>query len=73
MRGTDAVLMQRFLEELPHLERNILVLHYVEELSNEEIAMVLKISSDQVRSTLAEIRGAARTCFVQPAPSAMAG
>ncbi len=57
-RGMDTLsdLIDRAIERLPPVEREIMVLHYIEELSYQEISEVLQLTEPQIRMRLYRAR-----------------
>jgi DNA-directed RNA polymerase specialized sigma24 family protein len=52
--------MHTFVRNLPDVDRQVLMLHYAEELSPREIAMVLGLGVAQVENRLSALRAIAR-------------
>jgi len=52
--------MHAFVRNLPDVDRQVLMLHYAEDLSPREIAMVLGIGVAQIENRLAALRAIAR-------------
>lgn len=60
-----AVRIRRFMDSLPEKQRLVMHLRDIEELSYEEIALVLDISLDQVKVNLHRARKTIRTQMLQ--------
>lgn len=60
MSDTDVATLRNAVQQLNLTQRRVLVLHYAEELSIDEIALVLDMSEALVESTLSELRDMAR-------------
>ena len=52
--------MHAFVRNLPDVDRQVLMLHYAEELSAREIAMVLGLGVAQVENRIAALRAIAK-------------
>lgn len=57
MQGTD---MHAFVRNLPDVDRHVLMLHYTEELTAHEIAMILGLGIAQVENRIAALRAIAK-------------
>ena len=60
MSDTDVAALRQAVDQLSLLQRRVLVLHYAEELTILEIALVLDLAEQTVRSTIAELQNLAR-------------
>lgn len=60
MNDMDVVALRQLVQRLSLMERRVLVLHYAEELSTSEVALVLDVAEQTVLSILAELSGLAR-------------
>ena len=56
MRSMDAGIAKRLVGTLSRLERHILMLYYAEELTINEISLVLDISQPRIREILGVLR-----------------
>lgn len=56
MRSMDAGIAKRLVGTLSRLERHILMLYYAEELTVNEISLVLDISQPRIREILGALR-----------------
>lgn len=60
MSDTDVAALREAVQQLSLTQRRVLVLHYAEELTIPEIAMVLDLPEQRVKSTLVELQDLAR-------------
>jgi DNA-directed RNA polymerase specialized sigma24 family protein len=52
--------MHAFVRNLPDTDRRVLMLHYAEELTAPEIAMILELGVSQVENRITALRAVAR-------------
>ena len=63
MNGMDADFVQQFTTTLDRTERYILTLHYCEQLTFEEIGLVLDLAAVQVAEMLDRLRDRTRAAL----------
>ncbi|TVQ52250.1 MAG: hypothetical protein EA377_10685 [Phycisphaerales bacterium] len=70
MNGTDASFVTEFVRTLDRNARLILMLHYAEGLTTNEIALVLELTEEEVVARLEEVRTQTREAVQQQASTA---
>lgn len=65
MTGTDAHFIRQLVHTFDRTERLLLMLHYVEELTTTEIALVLDLGEAEVCETLERIRQQTRDAVAE--------
>ena len=70
MNGTDASFVTEFVRTLDRTARLILMLHYAEGLTTDEIALVLELTEEEVAARLDEVRTQTRQAVGQHASTA---
>ena len=60
MSDTDVAALRDAVSQLSLTQRRVLVLHYAEELTIPEIALVLDLPEARVQSTIVELQNLAR-------------
>lgn len=67
MSDTDVATLREAVQQLSLDQRRVLVLYYAEELTVQEIAMVLDMAEQRVRSIVGELQNLARRALGRPA------
>jgi len=70
MISTETTFLSSFVQTLDRTERTMLMLHYVEGLSLEEISQILRMSHEDVAQRLREIRRQTRDALAAYQPTA---
>jgi DNA-directed RNA polymerase specialized sigma24 family protein len=65
MQGTDAGIVDRLTQTLTRVERHILMLYYCEELTADEIGVVLDLPVNRVLGLLEDLRERTRRALAQ--------
>ncbi|MHC4992725.1 MAG: sigma factor-like helix-turn-helix DNA-binding protein [Planctomycetota bacterium] len=63
MKGTETGFAESFVRALSRTERQLLMLHYAEELSPAEIGLVLNLGESRVKLMLDSLRRRARAAL----------